>query len=162
MGFLNGLDQGALDGDVGALLAWCDQWLDEGVPIAASGYCMGGRYALTAATLSDRVALAACFHASNIAPEQGESAHLRLTGVKAKIDAGIAEFDPTFDAAEEGRLAAALRAASVDHIIESYAGAGLRQKKAREPSHPRLFQALSEGITPRRGRPREVRPSPGR
>lgn len=123
MHFLAGLDQDALDGDVGALLAWCAPWLDEGVPIGATGYCMGGRYALTAATLDNRVALAACFHASTLAPEQGESAHRRLSGTRARIYAGIAEFDPTFDAAEEGRLAAALREAGSAHIIESYAGA---------------------------------------
>ncbi len=123
LGILLGtLTQQAVDEDVAALLAYCQGQLDDGVPLAAIGYCMGGRYALTAATLSANVAVVASFHASTLAPEEGDSPHRRLAGVKARIYIGVAGIDPSFGAEEEGRLAKALREAGTDHIIETYAG----------------------------------------
>lgn len=121
--FLAKLDQRALDGDVSALLDHCRENTDGDARLGAAGYCMGGRYALTAASLGIDVAAAACFHSSNLAPASGDSAHTRLAGSATRIYVGIAEIDPTFDAAEEGRLAEALRAAGTDHAIESYPGA---------------------------------------
>ena len=35
---------------------------------------------------------------------------------------GVAGIDPSYDAAEHGRLAEALRSADTDHIIETYHG----------------------------------------
>lgn len=120
---LSGIDQAALDADVGGLLALCAELSDGAPQIGATGYCMGGRYAITAASLSPQVLAAACFHSSFLAPVGGESAHTRLGGTKARIYVGIAEIDPTFDAEEEGRLAQELRRAATDHMIESYPGA---------------------------------------
>jgi carboxymethylenebutenolidase len=117
------IDQSKIDADIQALLAFCTEWLGAAAPIAATGYCMGGRYALSAATLSERVVFAAAFHGSKLAPDSGESAHTRFAGKKSRIYVGVAAIDPTFDAAEEGRLAAALREAGIDHVIETYAGA---------------------------------------
>jgi len=117
------LDQSKIDADILALLAFCTDRLGAAAPIGATGYCLGGRYALTAATLSDRVAFAAAFHGSNLAPEAGDGAHTRFSGKRARIYVGVAGIDPSFGAAEEGRLAAALREAGIDHIIETYAGA---------------------------------------
>lgn len=123
MQMLGGLDQAALDGDVGALLEWAATLPGGEASIGAVGYCMGGRYALTAASLSPHVKAAASFHGSTLAPEQGDSAHARLVGTNARIYVGMAGTDPTFDAAEEGRLAQALRTADVDHVLENYKGA---------------------------------------
>lgn len=123
MQMLGPLDQAALDGDVGALLGWLATLPGGDAPIGTVGYCMGGRFSLTAASLSPRVRAAACFHASAIAPAQGESAHLRLAGTAAQVYVAMAGTDPTFDAAEEGRLAEALRDADVDHLLENYKGA---------------------------------------
>jgi carboxymethylenebutenolidase len=123
MAMFGALDQSRIDADVRALLALCTDQLGDTAPIGATGYCMGGRYALTAATLSNRVAFAASIHGSNLAPASGDSAHLRFNGMRAQIYIGVAAVDPTFGGAEEGRLAAALRDASIDHVIESYAGA---------------------------------------
>lgn len=118
--FLARLDQSAIDGDVEALLRHCRLASEEAVRIGVVGYCMGGRYALTAASLATDVWAAACFHSSNLAPAAGESAHVRLAGTSARIYVGVAEIDPTFDAAEQGRLAEALRSAGADHAIEAY------------------------------------------
>lgn len=123
MTLLGSLDQTALDSDVAGLLAFADTLPGSDAPIAATGYCMGGRFSLTAASLSQRVRAAASFHGSTLAPEQGASAHTRLAGTQARIYVGMAGTDPTFDAAEEGRLAFALREADVDHVLENYKGA---------------------------------------
>jgi carboxymethylenebutenolidase len=63
------------------------------------------------------------FPRGNLAPESGDSAHWRLVGVRSRIYVGVAEKDPMFGGAEDGRLAAVLRDAGVDHVIENYAGA---------------------------------------
>lgn len=123
MTLFGGLDQAKIDADVTALLAFCADKFGDAVPIGVTGYCMGGRYALTAATQSERVVFAASFHGSNLAPEHDAGPHTRFAGTKARIYVGVAEMDPTFSAAEEGRLATALRGANVDHVIETYARA---------------------------------------
>lgn len=117
------LDQAAVDADVGGLIAFCENAFPGDAPMGATGYCMGGRYALTAATLSPRIAFAASFHGATLAPEKGESFHRRLSQAKARFYVGIAGIDPMFGAAEEGRLAEALREASLDHVLETYSGA---------------------------------------
>lgn len=123
MKLFGSITQEKIDADVAALIALAEQRSDPGVPFAATGYCMGGRYVLTAATSSERVVFAAAFHASNIAPAEGESAHNRLEKAKGRIYIGAAGLDPTYDAAEHGRIAEALRAADIDHLIENYKGA---------------------------------------
>jgi carboxymethylenebutenolidase len=123
MKMFGGLDQHKIDEDVQSLLVFCAERLGSTAPIGVTGYCMGGRYALTAATATERVVFAASFHGSNLAPDSGIGAHTRFARLRARIYIGVAEIDPTFGAAEEGRLAAALRDASADHVIETYAGA---------------------------------------
>ncbi len=113
-----------IDEDVTAMLALASELSAPDAPFAAVGYCMGGRYSLGAATASQRVKFAGAFHASNIAPAQGDSPHLRFAGNKARIYIGVAGIDPTYGAEEHGRLAQALREAEVDHIIETYHGMG--------------------------------------
>lgn len=120
---LDTLSQSALDDDVAALLAVASAQCGAEAPIAAVGYCMGGRFAITAASLDPRVRLSASIHGSTLAPAEGDSAHQRLKGSQAKIYVGVAQIDPTFDAAEQGRLAESLRANDVDHLIESYVDA---------------------------------------
>lgn len=119
---ISGVTPAKIEADVEALIAFAGK-LDPQAPLVAVGYCMGGRYALTAAALSPRVALAASIHGSTLAPEGGEGVHTRVAGSGARIYVGVAGIDPTFDAAEAGRLATALREGGVDHAIETYAGA---------------------------------------
>ncbi len=113
-----------VDEDVGAMLALASEHSSPDAPFAAVGYCMGGRYALAAATASARVKFAGAFHASNIAPAAGDSPHQRFAGNKARIYIGVAGIDPTYGAEEHGRLTQALREADTDHIIETYHGMG--------------------------------------
>jgi carboxymethylenebutenolidase len=70
------------------------------------------------------VKFAGAFHASNIAPAEGDSPHLRFAAAKGRIYIGVAGIDPTYSAEEHGRLAQALREADTDHVIETYHGMG--------------------------------------
>jgi carboxymethylenebutenolidase len=124
MQFVRSITMTKIDEDVAAMLALAEANSALDVPFAAVGYCMGGRYALTAVTAGARVKFAGAFHASNIAPADGDSPHRRLAGVKGRIYVGVAGIDPTFGAEEHGRLAQALREADTDHIIETYYGMG--------------------------------------
>ena len=113
-----------IDEDVTAMLALASEQSAPDVAFAALGYCMGGRYALSAVTASARVKFAGAFHASNIAPAEGDSPHLRFAAAKGRIYIGVAGIDPTYGAEEHGRLAQALREADTDHVIETYHGMG--------------------------------------
>ena len=118
------INMAKVDEDVTAMLSLAEANSNADAPFAAVGYCMGGRYALAAVTSSPRVKFAGAFHASNIAPAQGDSPHQRFAGVKGRIYIGVAGIDPTYGAEEHGRMAQALRDADTDHIIETYHGMG--------------------------------------
>jgi carboxymethylenebutenolidase len=117
------LDRPTVEADVAALIEFARERWGAARPIAAIGYCLGGRYALAAATLSETVRYAASIHGGALAPEGDDGLGERLARAKAKIYVGVAAQDPTFGAAEEGRLAEGLRAAGLDHTLETYAGA---------------------------------------
>lgn len=112
------------DEDVAAMLKLAEAQSNPDAPFAAIGYCMGGRYALSAVTASSRVKFAGAFHASNIAPAEGDSPHQRFAAAKGRIYIGVAGIDPTYGAEEHGRLVQALREADTDHIIETYHNMG--------------------------------------
>jgi carboxymethylenebutenolidase len=111
-----------IDADTHALLALADEKCGSAAPIAATGYCMGGRYALAAVCDNPRVRFAAAIHAANVAPAEGDGPHKRFANAKGRIYIGPSGIDPMYDAAEHGRVAEALRAADTDHIIENYKG----------------------------------------
>ncbi len=147
------IDLPKIDEDVAAMIALAEERSDANVPFAATGYCMGGRYVLSAATASERVVFAAAFHASFIAPAEGDSPHLRFAQAKGRIYIAPAGTDPTYDAAEHGRIAQALREADTDHIIENYKGAmhgwvfpdlAIYDEKAAQKHMRRLKENLSE------------------
>jgi len=92
--------------------------------IGTTGYCMGGRFALTAAgTFPDRVGAAASFHGGNLATDAPDSPHLLAPKMRdvALYIAGAVE-DPSFPDDMKQRLEQALLAAGVDFVIETYEG----------------------------------------
>ena len=92
--------------------------------MGAVGYCMGGGFALSAAgTFPERVSAAAAFHGGSLATAKSDSPHLLAPRIRARLYIGVAEMDPSFDAAQRQRLEAALQAAAVDYQLEVYAGA---------------------------------------
>lgn len=89
--------------------------------IAITGYCMGGRLAVTAAgTFGDRVACAAAFHPGGLATDKAESPHLLADRIRGELYIAAATDDSGFDAAQQQRLRAALTDAGVKFTLETY------------------------------------------
>ncbi|WP_235679258.1 dienelactone hydrolase family protein [Aquibium microcysteis] len=121
-GMLRATTQAMTMADTGAFL---DALSAEGFdgPVGVTGYCMGGARALNAAAaFPDRIAAAASFHGGNLATDADDSPHRRAADMKARIYVGAAGVDGSFPPDQAGRLAEALRAAEVDHMLETYAG----------------------------------------
>jgi carboxymethylenebutenolidase len=69
----------------------------SGTTFGITGYCMGGRAALTVAGLvPDRVAAAASFHGGGLVTEGSDSPHLRADQIQAVVYVGGAENDASF------------------------------------------------------------------
>jgi carboxymethylenebutenolidase len=89
--------------------------------VGTTGYCMGGRFSLTAAgTYPDRIVAAAAYHPGNLANDAPDSPHLLASHIKARVYVAAASDDPSFPDEQIQRLATALGAAHVDHAIETY------------------------------------------
>lgn len=92
-------------------------------PIGTVGYCMGGARALNAAAgYPGRIKAAASFHGGNLAGDGADSPHHKADKIKARVYVGTAGVDKSFPPEQSARLAEALRAAEVDHILENYVG----------------------------------------
>jgi carboxymethylenebutenolidase len=82
---------------------------------------MGGRMSLMAAgELGDRVAAAAAFHPGNVVTDAPDSPHLLAPKMRAKVYVAGAMEDQSFTDEQRHKLAAALAAANVDHVVEMY------------------------------------------
>ncbi len=89
--------------------------------IGITGYCMGGRMALSAAGhFGDRIAAAAAYHPGNLANDAPDSPHLLADKMRARIYVGGAMDDQSFPDEQKRRLEKALTDAHVDHVIETY------------------------------------------
>lgn len=89
--------------------------------IGATGYCMGGRMAFSAAAhYPDRFAAAAAFHPGGMVSDAPDSPHRLAPKVKARLFIAAAEDDATFTDEQKGRFEEALRAAGVDHRFETW------------------------------------------
>ena len=94
----------------------------SGTKFGITGYCMGGRAALTVAGLvPDRVAAAASYHGGGLVTDGADSPHLRADKIQAAVYVGGAENDASFTADHAEQLEKALTAAGVEHTIETYA-----------------------------------------
>jgi carboxymethylenebutenolidase len=108
--------------DTEALLAHLAARPDVRQPwVGATGYCMGGARALAAAgTFPERIAAAASYHGGNLATDAPDSPHLLAGRMKARVYVAGAVEDPSFPDAMKARLEAALTAAGVRHVVETY------------------------------------------
>jgi carboxymethylenebutenolidase len=94
----------------------------SGETFGITGYCMGGRAALTVAGLvPDRVAAAASFHGGGLVTDGSDSPHLRAEQIQAAVYVGGAANDASFTDDHAEQLEKALTAAGVRHTIETYA-----------------------------------------
>jgi carboxymethylenebutenolidase len=90
-------------------------------PVGATGYCLGGKMALTAAgTYPDRFAATASYHGGRLATDDPDSPHLLASKIKSRIYIAGAIEDGSFPDDMKQRLEDALTAAGVDHTIETY------------------------------------------
>ena len=89
--------------------------------IGATGYCMGGRMAFSAAAhYPERFAAAAAFHPGGMVTDAPDSPHLLAPKVKARLLIAAAQDDASFTDEQKGRFEEALRAAGVDHRFETW------------------------------------------
>ena len=89
--------------------------------IGTTGYCMGGRMSFSAAgNYPDRIAASAAYHPGNLVTQKPDSPHLLAPKIQASIYIAGAKEDSTFSDADKQTLEAALTAAKVDHVIETY------------------------------------------
>jgi carboxymethylenebutenolidase len=93
----------------------------RGTTFGITGYCLGGRLALSAAgTFPERVAAAASYHGSGLATDAPESPHLLAPRMKARVYVAGAIEDKSFDDEQKARLDDALAEAHVPHTVETY------------------------------------------
>jgi carboxymethylenebutenolidase len=93
-----------------------------GTAIGTTGYCMGGRLSLIAATgLGDKVAAAASFHGGQLAvADHPDSPHLAVGQITGTVYVAGAEEDSSFTAEQAELLRSALAEAGVEHTVEFY------------------------------------------
>jgi carboxymethylenebutenolidase len=90
-------------------------------PIAATGYCMGGRFALVAGgTFPDRFAAIAAYHPGQLVTDAPDSPHLVAAKARAPVYVAAATDDATLTEEHQAALAASLIASGVRHLIETY------------------------------------------
>jgi carboxymethylenebutenolidase len=93
-----------------------------GTAIGTTGYCLGGRMSMVAATgLGPVVAAAASFHGGRIAVDGDPSSpHLAADRITATVYVAGAEGDDSFTAEQAELLRGALAGAGVDFTVEFY------------------------------------------
>jgi carboxymethylenebutenolidase len=93
-----------------------------GAAIGTTGYCLGGRMSLIAATgLGGKIAAAASFHGGRLAVDGDPSSpHLSADRVTATVYVAGAEDDEWFTTAQAELLERALTDAGVGHTLEFY------------------------------------------
>lgn len=102
--------------DIGAYLDHLDA-----PRVGVTGYCMGGRLALTAAaTYPDRIAAAAAYHPGGLVTDAADSPHHLFARIRASVYVGAAMEDPSFTDEQRQTVDDALTAAGVDHVVELY------------------------------------------
>lgn len=126
-------------------------------PVAAVGYCFGGRLALRAAiTHPKEFALVAMFHTGGLVTDDEASLHNELDGLRAFVLAGHADHDRSNTAEQVAAFDAALVAAGVEHRTAIYPGAAhgftMADTASYDPAGAKRYQhelrqALSERLS---------------
>ncbi len=111
--------------------------------VGTTGYCMGGRLSLLAATtLGDRAAATASFHGGNLAKaDDPDSPHHRASAIKAHVYVGAAIDDQSFPEEQKDLLEKSLTDAGVVHTVETYQAL----HGFAVPDNPRYDEAAAEG-----------------
>jgi carboxymethylenebutenolidase len=127
--------------------------------LGATGYCLGGRFSLSAAGhFPNRIAAAASYHGGQLATDAPDSPHRLAPSMKARVYVAGAIEDPGFDDAQKQRLEGALTAAHVDHVVETYnarhgwvpSDTPVHDPEAAERHWQTLFELLDDILEPKR------------
>jgi carboxymethylenebutenolidase len=124
MGLMRTLDIPKVMSDTDALVAFADAdpAASKG-PIGAVGYCMSGRYALSAAVRHPgRIMAAASIYGVQLITDQPDSPHLTLRGSKAELYVAWAEIDHYAPLEMLEPLRAAFAEAGLKAEVELYPG----------------------------------------
>lgn len=92
-------------------------------PLGVTGYCMGARVALRAATIDPGVGAVGLWHGAHLVTDNADSPHLGLERSRARFVAGHAHDDGTNPPEAITTLGAAFEAAGVDAVNEVYPAA---------------------------------------
>ncbi|MBR1218648.1 dienelactone hydrolase family protein [Bradyrhizobium sp. U87765 SZCCT0131] len=145
--------------DTDALLAFvdADPAASKG-PLGTVGYCMSGRYAISAAArYPDRVAAAASIYGTQLMTDQPDSPHLAARRARAEFYIACAEIDHYVPLETVAPLRASLQEAGVAAEVELYPavehGFAFPQraafnKEAAERHWERLFALYRRRLTP--------------
>src|SRR5579863_291917 len=111
--------------DAGAFIDFLSSRPDvKGHRFGATGYCMGGNCAVTAAgAFPDRFAAVASFHGGNLGTDKPDSPHLIVKNITGRVYVAGAIEDASFPEEQKERLEKALTEARVNHLVETYPGA---------------------------------------
>jgi carboxymethylenebutenolidase len=125
MKFVTSLDRDRKISDAGAFIEFLSSRPEvKSHRFGATGYCMGGNAALTAAgAFPDRFAAVASFHGGNLATDKPDSPHLFVKDITGRVYIAGAIEDASFPEEQKTRLEKALTEAGVDHLVETYPGA---------------------------------------
>ncbi|MGO4711530.1 dienelactone hydrolase family protein [Bradyrhizobium sp. 2TAF24] len=145
--------------DTEALLAFVDG--DAAAargPLGTLGYCMSGRYAISAAArYPDRVAAAASIYGTHLLTDHPDSPHLAARQAKAEFYIACAEIDHYVPLETVAPLRTALKEAGLDAEVELYPGVehgfafpqrAAFNKQAAERHWERLFALYRRRLTP--------------
>jgi len=122
---VNSLDRDRKVSDAGAFIDFLSSRPDvRGHRFGATGYCMGGNCAVTAAgAFPDRFAAVASFHGGNLGTDKPDSPHLFVKNITGRVYVAGAIEDASFPEEQKERLEKALTEARVNHLVETYPGA---------------------------------------
>lgn len=110
--------------DAGAVLDHFAKRPDVKGGVGTTGYCMGGNISVRIAELfGDRIRACASFHAGGLVTPEPDSPHTKIGQIKAKLLIAAAANDPTFSDEAQRTFAAAMKAAKVDGVVETYPAA---------------------------------------
>jgi len=125
MKFISSLNRDRKISDASAFADFLSSRPDvKGDRLGATGYCMGGNVALTAAgALPERFAAAASFHGGGLATDKEDSPHLFVKNITGRVYVAGAVEDANFTEEQKNQLEQALTDAGVNHLIETYPGA---------------------------------------
>ncbi|WP_236794723.1 dienelactone hydrolase family protein [Amycolatopsis sp. GM8] len=108
--------------DARAFVAYLRGLPETTATVATTGYCLGGRLALTiAGRLGDEISAAASFHGGNLGADgDPTSPHLVAGGITAPVYLACATDDASFPDDQQARLREAFAQAGVTYTWETY------------------------------------------